>query len=462
MSARDYQRDAINSCVQKWRGGAKRIVLVAPTGSGKSVLAKLIAQKAQEYGDKVGVIVHRQELVTQMRHHMDSVGVNAWVDTVQAMLASGRRRPADLVIFDESHHAVATEWQSVLDAYPDARVLGLTATPLRADGKPLDGLFEDMVIATNYSRLIHDGHLVGCQVFRAKSVYDGGLATDIVGAYKRYGQEGQAFCYCGTVDHAHRTAYDFNTAGVVAGVIEANTPKNERRDLIRRFKAGRVRVLTNVNTLTEGVDVPAASVCIIARTVGHCSTYLQMAGRVLRPSPGKEHAIMIDLVGACLAFGLPTEDRIYSLGAGIERDPSQPALRVCLECGYTFAGSCACPSCGYKMEQMERARQLVIYSAELEAVYAGIDTSQSAKDAELARLRAVAWDAEYGIGWVIKKYKELFGSEPSAEWTTTEKRREFSRLLKRFPNKRQSMAIYKNTVGEWPDWSWRSMLGGNR
>ena len=464
---RDYQRKACNEICRRWRDGeALRQVLVLPTGGGKTRCAAEIAQRALDAGAKVLAVCHRRELVAQLVERLPQAGRvgsgrPVQVTTLQSMLTRPIEHDADLLIADECHHLPQGQaWVRCLDQWSGARWLGLTATPERADGAPLGDTFDSLVVGAQYSDLLRDGHLVPCRVFHPPASISDGVALDPLVAYHRYADGGQAFIFTDSVIKAHEIAGAFCDAGILAGVIEANTPKVDRDEELEMFRRGRRRALVNVFTLTEGVDVPAADVAILGRGFGHASSYLQAVGRVLRAAPDKTEARVIDLCGAVLAHGLPTSDRKYSLeGEAITAVAKGRGLRVCLQCGLTYeAGPVACPGCGHvHTPEGKRPR---IYSIDLEEHYAGADTPQTNKAIELARLRGVARKQGYSPGWVIKQYRALFGSPPPGfAFDDDEKRGEWDRLvgIARARGYRPGFAYarYKAAFGCDPPWGWR-------
>lgn len=457
MQARPYQRTAINSVMGGWRDGIKDQLLVSPTGSGKTFMGGEICNRAVQAGVDLLWTVHRTELVNQAKKHLHDRGLleRATVDTVQGLLASGRRPDVGLVVFDEAHHFPANEWLQLPEYYRDVRTLGLTATPQRADGKPLGALFNQMTVAAQYSELIDQDHIVDCRVFQPPETLQG-LALDPVEAYRRYGDGGPCFCFCATVPQTYELAERFTAAGFPAHSIEAKTRKDDRWWSLELFKEGSIQILTNVYVLTEGVDVPRASVCLLARGCGFVSTYLQMVGRVLRPFEGKEMATLIDLPGASLTHGMPTEDRYYRLdGGAIERRDPKDSIKVCLKCAYTYLTSQgpACPNCGYYPPPGKKEPR--IYNKELREVYRGVATEPAAKRAELDRLKQKAGLRQYPISWVAKQYRELFGTNPPASWFDEhELYEEWCRVKERWPNHKQALAIYKQAWGTFPKKDW--------
>lgn len=479
---RPYQERAVEATLGS---PARRIVNVAPTGAGKTRIAVEYVSRAtfpaapgqaDAQGQPSLFIVHRRELLQQAADRLRAafghltVGVIApgfdaqpfapvQVATVQTLLAREQRPPATLIIVDEFHHfASDVSWAALLTAYPAARIIGLTATPQRQDGSPLSDVAEAMVVVAQYSELITDGFLVPCRVFQppVRSQDElGGLALDPLTAYQRYGEGGRAFGFATSVKMSKRWADEFTAAGIPSRSIDGKQSKRERDEALAGLRAGTVQVLWNYNICTEGVDVPEASVLINCRRMDHVSTYLQACGRVLRPAPGKTEAIIIDLTGATLKHGFPTEDRDYSLsGEGIGRSTA-PCLRNCLQCGATLhAAIMLCPHCGYQFTKRD-PRIPHIFSMELKEVYAGAKTPQSAKSREYERLRKLARSRGYGPSWVVREYKKLFHEELVIRDATAEEREAELHRLMRLAAERGfkpgfAAVNYKRVFGSWP------------
>jgi superfamily II DNA or RNA helicase len=381
---------------------------------------------------------------------------------VQTVATRDARPPADGIYWDEAHHAMAEQWRSILQSYPEARLVGLTATPQRLDGKPLGDVFEQLVVAATYPELLAQGHLVDCRVYKPPEIPGGGLACDPLDAWKRYGEQSQTFGFASSVVQATELAARFNAAGIPSGVIEAGTPARERDELLEQFRAGALKVLWNVYCLTEGTDVPSARCVLLARSCAHVSMYLQIVGRVLRPHASKQDAILIDLSGATLMHGLPLEDRAYSLsGKGIQRT-SLEALKNCQQCGATILSAYqVCPECGFSFPVAKRKGPR-IYSMELELVFAGSATPEDAKQREFSRLLSLCESKGWSVWFACKQFQELFGRLPSAELRALPRERQrelFSRMCKGMAAKGRSFnqvrGAWKNMAGAWPDWSWR-------
>jgi DNA repair protein RadD len=475
MENRSYQTAAVANVfkeLQEVRG----VCLVMVTGSGKTETAQLCIEQAWT---PTLFTVHRKELLKQSYRrlaarfgetvcgivaagHPPNPDAMIQVSMLQTMVARGVRPPAKFVINDECHHMPSDEYAIVQAHYYDAKWLGLTATPERADGRALGGIYERMVVGANYSPMLAGKFLVPCQVFRAPEDQDLGegtaLAQDPVAAYERHARGTQAIVFSPSVKLAYEHAAQFTAAGYPAACIEAETKASVRDDLIERFRAGELRVLTNVNIMTEGLDLPSVETVILARAFRHVSAYLQAVGRVLRPAPGKTRAICIDLTGASHHHGLPTENREYSLEGEAIRRTTNEALTTCQECGATYPGGLrTCPVCGFE-RPLKTPRPPKIYSIELQEVWAGEDTPSEAKEREWKRLLAVSEARGFTLSWAAAQYEKSFGARPEIEVGEDERMTECRRLVARCVDKGWSLGFavkqYKQTFGEAPDLSW--------
>lgn len=429
-----------------------------------------LVERAVRRGRRVLWIAHRSELIHQparaLREADLAVGLvhpseqpsplaAVQVASVQSLLARDARPEADLLVLDEAHHYAAAEWRTVLEAYPRAAILGLTATPERADGAAMGDLFSALIVAAHYSELQAAGHLVPCRVMVPVTALEQGQIADLpLTLYQQHGEGRTGFLFCSTIEQAESQARQFSSAGIGAVCISERTPASERGAALKGLAHGVIRILTNVYALTEGVDVPSASICILARGVGHVSPYLQMVGRVLRPAPGKTDAILLDLHGSANIHGHPCHDRDYSLDTGITPSPRSPGLRQCVSCGFCWEGvERACPRCGYaEALTPDSAARLALAGVALRE----LDVEQyQVERAMLRQLRERQRAAGYGLYWVVARYKQVTGEAPTIkDATMDEKREEYARLVRVATEKGWKEGaiahMYRRTFGVWP------------
>lgn len=337
-----HQVSAIQAIRLAWKE-YRRVLAVLPTGAGKGTIAAQMMATAQKQNQRSLFIVHRTAIVDDIANRLRtnfgmSVGVimpgqprfdsaPVQVATVQSLLVAKRWPRADLLVLDEAPHYTADEWSRVADHYECALILGLTATPNRADGHGMGDVFDYLIIGAQYSELLKSGHIVPCEVFRPEEPLGINLAMSSVEAYQKLAV-GPTIIYERTVKDAKRTLRDLKKLGVAADIVTHQTSCAQQKEILKRFREGRdLDVLVNVYVLTEGIDLPATTTIILGRPCEHASTYVQIVGRALRPSPGKRAARLIDLCGASYIHGLPTDDREYVLTSsrgreGEERSPA--------------------------------------------------------------------------------------------------------------------------------------------
>lgn len=421
-----HQERAVDAVLELWARDVRRVCLVAPTGAGKTEMGGQVVARCLSRELRGVWLTHTQDLVRQSARRLERMGHSVGilmadepvspfapvqVASVQTLIAREHLPPCDFLVIDEAHHWAADEFRLVAERLEPRFSVGLTATPQRGDGRPLGDLFEEIVVACHYSELVGKGVLVPVRVLRPREEVKG-VAEDPVKAYLERGEKRSGFVYVKDVPEALRVAMKFCEAGVPADVVHAKTPKFDRELSITKLRDGRVRLLVNVYALTEGVDVPNASLAILCRGISHVSMYLQIAGRILRACEGKEDALLLDLPGVSHRFGAPIEDRDYSLdGEGIKK--KGVGLCICLHCGFTFEGGGTCPRCGQQNPKQDRASvgtKIVRRELEEKRFDAAPDWQ---KKAEFQRLQVIARNQGYKPGWAVTQFVTRFGHAPA-------------------------------------------------
>lgn len=434
MDLRPYQTSAIDAAREKLRAGAKRVLVICPTGGGKTVLAASIIRSACSKGSRVLFLAHRRELIQQTCDKLHRFGVTPGV--IQAGFPMALHRPAqvasvqtlirrpevlsrvDLIFVDEAHHALGgNTYGKLLDRYPSAPVVGLTATPWRLDGRGLADVFDGHVIVSTPRQLREEGFLVpvggwqyeaiDTESARVKlgdysmadlqsSATSKRIVGNIVSEWLLHAAGKRTILFATSVNHSLLMVGSFRNEGVPAEHIDGEMPAEERDAVLHRLRTGQTLVVSNCNVLTEGFDCPELEVCILARPTLSTSLYLQMVGRVLRPSPGKAMARLHDHAGCLEAHGHPYAERDYSpelssRGDRPKNGSQRPPEKKCASCKSVIS-RWPCDACGYCPSPQELQIEYVEASAKREIKNDGVAPKQRTEtDAE----RREKWQRRY-------------------------------------------------------------------
>ncbi len=371
VSLRPYQ-EAMVDRIRASFARHRRVIGVAPTGSGKTVLFSYICRNAALKGKRVTLVAHRTEIVDQISQSLDRFGVRhgrigrghyMTDDPVQVAMVQtlGRRlnqiTPPDLLIIDEAHHGVAGSWKAITETWNGARILGVTATPERLDGKGLADCFDDMVIGPTVSELIEARYLAKFVHYRPPPKVDldavkirlGDYAVDQLAAamnkpvitgdaveHFRQRLAGRpAIAFCVTIEHAEAVARQFCEAGFRGASVDGTMGAMERASRMAAIGDGRLNVLTSCDLISEGVDIPVVAGAILLRPTKSLAMYLQQVGRALRPKPDGSDAVILDHVGNGVEHGRVDADRAWSLTE--TRPKGSPPTVTCEVCYQMFA-----------------------------------------------------------------------------------------------------------------------------
>lgn len=365
MKLRPYQTQLINDTRNAFKKHNRPLV-VLPCGAGKTVcFADMAHRHIKLYNGYVWFLVHRRELVKQTHDTFREFGIpedNVFIGMVQTITRHPERyKKPTLIIFDEAHHAKAKSWYNIIEYFSSTPMIGLTATPIRRDGKALGDIFDVLVEGANAEELIKQGYLseydyyapsVSHMEYRLKGTdYDLDdvtaqlLKSKIYGDIKKYIRvDKKTIIYCPSVAFSK----SLESLGVVH--FDGDTPKNKRDEIIDKFRKGEIMTISNVDLVGEGFDVPDCDTVILLRPTLSLSLYIQQSMRCLRPALDKR-ATIYDLVGNVYRHGLPTETREWSLtqdskvrNASGEEDV---IVRRCHKCELIYRGSNSiCPYCG--------------------------------------------------------------------------------------------------------------------
>ncbi len=415
---RSDQTAALHAVEDCHARGTRRVLLVIPTGGGKTVTAAEWVRHGVSRGRRALWLTHRVELLAQSKAALEARGINCsheganecTVASLDTLVTRGHFPPADDIVFDEAHHAAAETWGALLARYTAANVLGLTATPERGDGKGLREHFDGIVSGPSVKDLTDAGVLVPLRVLRPSApTRTGVVVQDPIEAYQDHAGNERAIAFFQSTELARKYALAFNDAGIGAACITGDTPADARAFYVDAFRKGALRVLTNVNVLTEGFDCPAASVAIIARGCGTTGTFDQIVGRVVRSYQGKDGALLLDLRGQSHLHGLPIKGRLYSLdGVGISK-PGATLESYCTVCGAIRIPGEPCLDCGSSPATATlRVKKEALKAYDYITPMRAYTTEQ--RYASLRKWLALARAKGHKLGAVHGKYRAVFGT----------------------------------------------------
>ena len=407
MQLRPYQQQLVTEIRGQYQLGHKAVLAVLPTGGGKTVCFSYIAQAASVKGNRVLILVHRAELLDQASRAMPvphgviaakramDLSHTVQVASVQTVARRLHLLPRDffqLLVVDEAHHTTAGTWAKVIAHFHAAKLLGVTATPIRGDGRGLGEHYQAMVQGPTAAELTSEGYLAPARVLAPPGFDSAGLRKrmgdfdtkqaeqrvgtimgDCLGHYRKHLSGQTAIAFCCSVAHAEAVAGLFQSAGIAAASIDGTMDTSTRRELLQRLAVGDLKVLTSCSLIGEGVDVPSVGGCILLRPTASVGLHLQMIGRCLRPQPGKT-AVILDHVGNTLRLGHHLEERDWTLDRLKKRDrEAAPSVKVCPQCFATSPSTTqVCRDCGHVFAPPERRELRQVEGELVEALPAGI------------------------------------------------------------------------------------------
>lgn len=395
MQLRSYQIKAIENLRYSFNTkGRKSPLLVMPTGAGKTVVFAAISKAISQNEKNVLILVHRRELIDQASKKLKNIGVNhgviaakykssqnniqiASVQTLVRRLVTNTFNP-HYIIIDEAHHSAAGSWSKIIEHFKDAYKIGCTATPIRLDGRGLADYFDDLVKGPGVAKLIRDKFLAPYKVFAPplkinldkvktlggdyqkkeleKKIDSADIIGDAVQQYKKHADGLPAIAFCISIKHATDVCNKFIDAGYKAAIVHGEMKVDDRDKAIKGLGNGKIQILTSVDVISEGTDVPDVSAAILLRPTKSEGLYLQQVGRVLRPKEGKT-AIILDHVNSTRTHGFVDDERqwsLYSQKKKKKKGEVAPHVETCKKCFATYKPTPVCPVCGYEAENRQR------------------------------------------------------------------------------------------------------------
>jgi DNA repair protein RadD len=458
LSPRQYQLDGIRAIRQAYKNGFRSPLYVLPTGGGKTFVYCYIADKMAAAGKRILILTHRQEILSQTVNNIRENGCDCGViapghamtgDKIQVASVYTAARRLDkiikphLIVIDEAHHATAKTWAKIIDTFAGSYKLGVTATPVRLDGKGLGigfgGCFDTLVNGPSISELINNGYLTPAITYAPPTPLDMHGIKIIAGDfdkketesrvnkpvitgcaiehYKKLCFEQPCIVFCQTIKHAEDVAKQFNDVGIPAQSIDGSLSDDQRKYRINCLASGKIHVLTSCEIISEGTDIPVVSCVILLRPTASMALYRQQCGRGLRPAPqiGKTHLTILDHVGNCRLHGLVEDDITWSLeGAATKKkkDGETPVkIRECKSCYFVYPiYLTACPRCGAayltigrKIEQVEG--ELVKVSDDAVALVKKMQSLEVKNASTYDDFLNIAKRRGYNPKWALIRYK---------------------------------------------------------
>lgn len=357
---RDYQIENKKRVYELWQN-YRSVMLQMPTGTGKTRLFVSIVKDLHNWGAKnkiavkVLLLAHRRELIDQID---ENVGIKyglahgliisssieqkrypvqiGSVPTLNRRLERWADKEFDVIIVDEAHHVKAQSYKKILSEYPNAKVLGVTATPCRLNGAGFRPEFDELIVSDSVAKFIKQGYLSDYEYYSIKcdsklqnqidnmavdidgdylesdmmNVMDSDeIKSNIVNTYLKFAKGKKGIVYTVNKTHNYHIKSKFEEIGVKVEAVDSDTPKDEREEIVSRFRSGEIDVLCNVNLFSEGFDCPDVEFIQLSRPTKSLAMYLQQVGRGLRVVDGKDKVIILDNVGLYNVFGLPSANR---------------------------------------------------------------------------------------------------------------------------------------------------------
>ena len=437
---RSYQKECLDNVYRSLRKGNKCIVVQSPPRTGKTVIMAEIARRTTAKGNRILFIVHRKEIVDQVKKTFADQNVKAefcQIGMVQTFTRNiNKLAQPDVILVDEAHHALAKTYVKVLDAFPEAIKLLFTATPVRMGRLQLDQIATDLVEGKQIQELMDTGFLAPFRYFARKKIdndklkksstgdftvesmtdaIEKGIYKSVVDEYRKRVDGQQAVVYWFSVETAKLCAQAFKDTGISAEEIDGDTPPDVRDRIVDDFRDGKVKILTNVNLFTEGIDLPNVDCVIMARPTQSLALFLQFAMRCLNPRQGKT-ATIIDMVGNWERHGLPSEERDWSemmhTKARRQKNVDGPTVCQCPECMAVWntkavrenGNTCLDPECGHNPVIPPPKRKIHVTEGEIEE----IDTAEQKRRrfAEKYMKQQIRNNLGDKLPWDLQNYQE--------------------------------------------------------
>jgi superfamily II DNA or RNA helicase len=474
IELRDYQKDVIDRVRDSLRVHDS-VVAVLATGSGKTFCFSFMAKQSSENGRSVMIVAHRAELISQASMSLAAIGVehqiigpktlerkikhlhleyygkiwinpfsSIYVGSLQTIVKRLDKLPCpDLLVIDEGHHLPAGMWRKTKEHF-NSKTIAFTATPCRSDGVGMGRVCTDMIIGKLMKPLINYGNLSKYIVYstpedinfdEVKRIKSGESKGDfntrdlekqvdkpkIVGRavehYKKYAEGKSCLVFGVSIKHSEHIAEEFRQAGYKFIAVSGNTEDSDRYKAVEDLKSKRIDGIVNCDLFGEGTDISGVEVVIMMRPISEDAfgLFSQQVGRALRIFPGKDQAIILDMVGNFQRHGFPEDKEDWTLDdrEKKKRGASENVVKskTCTECFHTHPPMPSCPLCGH-VYPVEGAREYEQVDGDLVALQRqeAIQFTKAEQNAAIRNAKSdadlYAADRELGLGRGATKHKQ--------------------------------------------------------
>jgi len=465
---RKYQNRAIDELRQYIKMSLTKVIMALPTGGGKSIIFGKIIENALKKDKIILWLVHRRNLVYQMRDVLQEFGIECGlimagnesqlsypvqlgtIQTYSRRLNLDDRWnnrffiDADLLLIDEGHRSLSKTYVDIIQLYSDKIIISCTATPMRADGRGMGEVYDSIADIAGVKDLTEQGYLAPARYFVPSTPDLKGLKIkmgdyvvkeldqkinktklngDIVENWLKNGEDRQTLVFCVNVKHSIAVCEEFNKRGVAAEHLDARSSDDSRDDVFQRVEDGDTRVVCNVGLYQEGLDVPNVSCIIMARPTKSMGLYRQCCGRGLRPAPGKKDVLLFDHGGVIKEHGFLEDEILWSLsGKEIawekpKKKESEPKPAMCRVCSEIFFGLKACPRCGTLLKTFGKTVEGTDEElAEISSKGKRKKNKDMPWEDKMKLMGAIKWHVAkkgYKSGWASHAYKDFFGVWPN-------------------------------------------------
>lgn len=460
---RNYQEEIVSATRESVMAGHKRVLVVGATGLGKTAILYEISRLAVEKGGKVLLLVHRRDLAFQTAKKFEEYGMkpgilmsgvepeldnpiqvcSVWTYARRLKLTENNINKffvnATLVLLDEAHRSLSAVFKKIMGNYESKVAIGVTATPTLSSGASMGAMYDDLVDVVPISRLIKEGHLVGCTYYGGSSPDMKGVNTvrgdwdikelgnrsdtpgligDVVGNWFRLASDRATIVFAVNRLHGRHLYESFKHKGVLVEYLDGHSSDEDRADVLQRLDNGDIQMIVNVALFQEFLDAPIVSCIVVARKTKSLGLWRQLIGRALRPYPGKDTAIIIDHAEGVKTLGFIEDDIEWTLEGKKAYKKKKPDKKEkppleCSECRHIFRGR-VCPKCGAEIKNY--GKKIETLEAELQEITRG----KKKKKATMAEKQRFFRMAEYhrrikkyASGYPNCVYKEKFGVWPN-------------------------------------------------